>query len=37
MGLAICKKIAERHQGKMWCESEQGKPFTLPYIKTTMS
>jgi signal transduction histidine kinase len=32
MGLALCKKIAERHEGRIWVESESGQGASFHVI-----
>ena len=31
VGLALCKKIIERHQGHIWAESNEGEGITIKF------
>jgi signal transduction histidine kinase len=39
IGLALCKRIIDRHRGRLWVESKEGEGtsffFTLPIVQTT--
>ncbi|MFI5211720.1 MAG: ATP-binding protein [Ignavibacteria bacterium] len=41
IGLALCKRVIEKHSGKIWFESEVGKGttfyFTLPILEDTIA